>query len=69
MGRAIVVIIFSTLIISALGAMIFGWFFMLAIGIMHLHWLFSMPTIGYWNACLIIFLLRISLLNFSTGKR
>jgi hypothetical protein len=30
---------------------------MIAVGVVHAHWLTTMPTIGYWPAALVVFLL------------
>lgn len=35
-----------------------GWEFMLAVGVIHAEWIPQLPTIGYWWALLIVFLLR-----------
>jgi len=35
-----------------------GWMLMLAVGIAHAEWVPALPTIGYWWAVLIVYLLR-----------
>lgn len=43
---------------AAVLSLLYGWEFMLAVGVIHLHWLPVMPTIGYWWAVLVVWLLR-----------
>lgn len=38
-----------------------AWMFMLAVGVIHAEWLPGVPTLGYWWAGLIIWLLRAGL--------
>jgi hypothetical protein len=45
------------LLLSPIQALIGGLWFMLAVGIVHAEWLPKLPTIGYWWAVLIVFLL------------
>lgn len=45
------------LLVVPLHALIEGWIFMLAVGIAHTYWIPALPTIGYWWAVLIVFLL------------
>lgn len=45
------------LILSPLIALMSGFWFMIAVGIAHSEWLPQLPTIGYWWAVLIVFLL------------
>lgn len=53
---------------SALASLFFGWVFMLMIGVIHHEWLHGMPTIGYWWAVLITFMLRIVLMNLNDSE-
>jgi hypothetical protein len=39
-------------------SLVFGWYLMLAVGVAHAEWLPALPTIGYWWACLLVWLLR-----------
>ena len=43
---------------GALGALLGGWMIMLAVQVAHDHWVPQLPTIGYWWAVLICWLLR-----------
>lgn len=43
---------------NAVGALLNGWMLMLAVGIVHKHWIPQMPTVGYWWAVLVVYLLR-----------
>jgi len=36
---------------------VLAWEFMVAVGIAHSRWWPAIPTIGFWTACLIVFLL------------
>jgi len=54
--------------VSAVGAFAFGWLFMLLVGVVHAEWLPGLPTIGYWWAVLIIFMLRLCFLSISGDK-
>lgn len=48
-----------------------GWEFMLVVGVIHAEWIPQLPTIGYWWAVLIAWLLRTSLIRVpqSTSKK
>jgi hypothetical protein len=48
-----------------------GWFFMLGVGVVHAEWLPQVPTLGYWWAVLIGYLLRCGLTRTpqSTSKK
>lgn len=48
----------TALLADMLHALLNGWMLMLAIGIAHTHWHPAVPTIGYWWAVLIVYLLR-----------
>jgi hypothetical protein len=41
-----------------LTTLLYGWLFMLAVGIVHGSWWHAVPTIGYWWAVLLVYLLR-----------
>lgn len=43
----------------AVVALINGWMLMLAVAVTHEHWIPELPTIGYWWAVLITWLLRL----------
>lgn len=42
----------------ALTALVNGWMLMLAVAVAHEHWITQLPTIGYWWAALITWLLQ-----------
>lgn len=46
------------LLTMAIHVTIGGWAFMLAVGTIRSEWIHQCPTIGYWDACLIAWLLR-----------
>jgi len=46
-------------IVLALGALFGGWMFMLTVGVIHGEWLPMMPTIGYWSAVKVSFMLSL----------
>lgn len=48
------------LVIIAAGTLIGGWLFMLTAGVIHGEWLPMMPTIGYWSAVKVSFMLSIT---------
>lgn len=41
-----------------LGALSNGFMLMLAVGVAHAEWIPQLPTIGYWWACLLVYLLH-----------
>lgn len=49
--------VFSSSLASVLAALLNGWFLMLAVGVIHDHWIPQCPTLGYWWAALIVYLL------------
>ncbi len=59
------------LIASLVKALLGGLLFMLAVGVMHAEWLPGLPTIGYWWAVLIAYLLRgaLALNGVSSSKK
>jgi Na+-driven multidrug efflux pump len=48
----------GSLIVSAVVSLLGGWMFMLAVGVAHHEWLPGLPTVGYWWAVLITWLIR-----------
>lgn len=50
-------LLFKSLLTGFLIALLRGWLFMLAVGVVHEHWMPQVPTIGYWWAVLIWWLL------------
>jgi hypothetical protein len=44
-------------IVLAAGALFGGWMLMLTVGVIHGEWLTEMPTIGYWSAVKVSFML------------
>lgn len=48
----------SALVLIVLSALQGGWYLMLAAGVIHAEWIHQLPTLGYWWAVLIAFLLR-----------
>lgn len=48
-----------------------GWMLMFAVGVTHSHWIPALPTIGYWWAALIVWLLQgaFSTIDFDEKKR
>ena len=65
---AIIGVILFGLVVSATGSLAFGWVFMLLVGVVHAEWLPALPTIGYWLAVLITFLIRSVLMPVSWDK-
>jgi len=61
-------VILLGLVVSAAGSLAFGWVFMLLVGVVHAEWLPALPTIGYWLAVLITFLIRSVLMPVSWDK-
>lgn len=49
---------FTSLLTGALAALMGGWMFMLGAAVIHDHWWPQVPTIGYWWAVLVVWLLR-----------
>lgn len=45
-----------------------GWLFMLAVGIIHAEWIPALPTIGYWWAVLVVYLLSGVFSNVTPAK-
>jgi hypothetical protein len=43
---------------NAVMALLGGWMLMIAVGVAHAHWVPALPTIGYWWAALIVWLLQ-----------
>jgi hypothetical protein len=39
-------------------ALIGGWLLMLAVGVVHAEWITDLPTVGYWWAVVIVWLLQ-----------
>jgi hypothetical protein len=58
----------TALLSGFVSALLSGWTFMLAVGAIHQHWLPQVPTLGYWWAVLIAWLLRSSLSAVSPTK-
>ena len=48
----------GSLLGNALQAFLQGWMFMLGVGVVHAEWWSSVPTIGYWWAVLVVYLLK-----------
>lgn len=44
-----------------LNSLMAGLWFMLAVGVIHHEWIPALPTIGYWWAVLVAYLLRVAL--------
>lgn len=51
--------LFAGLLYSAIKALVGGWAFMLLVGVVRAHWLTVMPSIGYWPAAVVVFLLGV----------
>lgn len=58
----------QALITGFLTALLCGWMFMLAVDVIHSEWLPQVPTLGYWWAVLIAWLLRSSLSTAASAK-
>lgn len=56
----------ASVFISMLAAMVSGWLLMLAVGVAHHEWTPDLPTIGYWWAVLLAWLLRSATLTASS---
>jgi len=46
------------LITTTIAALSGGFYLMISVGIIHRDWIHALPTIGYWRAVLLVFLLR-----------
>lgn len=44
--------------VNAVLALFGGWMLMLAVSVAHDHWVPALPTIGYWWAALLVWLLQ-----------
>lgn len=53
--------VIAALAIIVIGALVGGWIFMLTVGVIHGEWLPMMPTIGYWSAVKVSFMLSLTL--------
>ena len=59
-GHVIGVVLVQALV-TAVASMLFGLFLMLAVGVVHHEWIAACPTIGYWWAVVLVFLIRAAL--------
>lgn len=50
-------ILLALIILSIPATLLGAWLFMLTVGVMHGEWLTMMPTIGYWSAAKVFFML------------
>lgn len=57
------------LILAAVMWALRAWVFMLAVAVIHDHWLPNVPTLGFWWAGLIIWLIRGALEQTSKSKK
>lgn len=46
------------LVASTILVFVNGWLFMLAVDLVHNEWIHSLPTIGYWWAVLLVWLIK-----------
>jgi hypothetical protein len=53
-------ILITGLIMLVVGTLLGGWLFMLTVGVIHGEWLPMMPTIGYWSAVKVSFMLSLT---------
>lgn len=53
---------------NGLMALLGGWSLMVAVGVAHGEWIRQLPTIGYWWAVLIVFLLQGSFATIDTVR-
>jgi hypothetical protein len=62
--------IVTVLLVSAGSALLGGWELMLAVGVIHAEWIRQLPTVGYWWAVLVVYLLRgiFSIPSYSKDK-
>lgn len=58
----------TVLIVGALNGLFAGWMLMLGAGVIHAEWIHQLPTIGFWWAVLIGWLLRSALTNAPGSK-
>lgn len=47
----------GTQLAYGIASLLNGWLLMLAVGVIHMHWIPALPTVGYWWAVLIVWLL------------
>lgn len=47
-------------VVLIVGTLFGGWMLMLTVGVIHGEWLPMMPTIGYWSAVKVSFMLSIT---------
>ncbi len=59
---------FVALIVAIPGALLGGWMLMLAVGIARAEWIGQLPTLGYWWAVLLTWLLRSALGTHTSPK-
>lgn len=59
----------TALLTGFLRALSCGWGFMLAVGVIHAEWLPQVPTLGFWWAVLIAWLLRWALSQASASSK
>jgi len=57
-GR-LVVRLLNWLVYATFMALLGGWALMLAVGVVHTQWLRQVPTIGFWPAAAVVFLLGV----------
>lgn len=57
----IVLLVLIGIAIDAVYSLLAGWALMLAVGVIHHEWIEQCPTIGYWWAVVLAFLLRSAL--------
>lgn len=53
----------------AIASLMDGWFLMLGVGVIHARWITALPTVGYWWAVLVVWLLKGVLSRATTAKK
>lgn len=53
-------LLIAALVWLVVGTLLGGWLFMLTVGVVHGEWLPMMPTIGYWSAVKVSFMLSLT---------
>lgn len=56
--RALLADLITAYVTGAISALVNGWFLMLTVGLAHDEWVPALPTIGYWWAVLLAYLLQ-----------
>jgi len=59
----------SAMVVAAVISLLRGWVLMLAVGVAHAEWIHGLPTIGYWWAVLIAYLIGSALTPYTRENK